>query len=141
MADWLGLYARTVLFWVYPLRWRGERRRRADLARDRSGLVGELVMEPHGVGWSGRTMQLARLLRPGTNEELLPSMVECRVLGIRRTIVISGYEQVMTGRKSVDRYAQTWLCANAPIPPIEWAVHPGPRPSPTGFHPSDDDAA
>lgn len=60
-------------------------------------------------------MQLAQLLKPGTTEEMLPSMVECRVAGIRRTLLICGFEQVLSGRKSVDRFRQTWVCANAPI--------------------------
>lgn len=82
-------------------------------------------------------------MNPGTNDELLPSMVECQVVGIRRSMLISGLEQVMSGRKSVTRYRQTWLCANAPIPPLEWAARPlaTHRLSATGFDPADDDVA
>lgn len=132
-----------MLFWVYPLRWRGQRRGRNELARDGCGLLGEVVMEPHEIGWRGRPMQLARLFKPDTTEEILPSMVECRVVGIRRTLLICGFEQVMCGRKSVDRYQQTWICASAPIAPIEWAAlraGSGRRHS-TGFDPDDDDVA
>lgn len=111
-----------MLFWGYPLRWRGQRRGRSELARDGGGLLGDLVLEPHEVGWRGRPMQLARLLKPGTAEEMLPSMAECRVVGIRRTLLICGFEQVMSGRTSVDWYQQTWICANAPIAPVEWAA-------------------
>lgn len=109
----------------------------------REGLLGELVMGPYETGWHGRPVQLVQLLKPGTREELLASMIEARVIGIRRSLLISGLEQVTSGRKTVERYRQTWLCAHERISPLEWAAGPppsGPRSS-TGFDREDDDVA
>lgn len=109
----------------------------------REGLLGDLLMAPYEAGWRGRPVQLARLLKPGTSQEILPSMIDARVVGVRRSLLIAGLEQVTSGRKTVERYPQTWLCAHERIAPIEWAARPPTRrePNATGFDPADDDIA
>lgn len=100
-------------------------------------------MAPYEAGWHGRQVHLAQLFKPGTAVEMLPSIIEARVAGVRRSLLITGMEQVTTGRKSIERHRQTWLCAHERIPPIEWAARPAPRRAQnyTGFDPADDDIA
>jgi hypothetical protein len=118
----------------------GNRRRSEELAR--GGLLGDVSVVPFESGWHGKPVYMARLVKPGTAEELLPSLIGARVVGVRRTLLITGDEQVPQGRKSVERYQQTWLCAGERIPPIEWSAMPLQRSkSPTGFDPADDDFA
>jgi hypothetical protein len=105
------------------------------------GIPGDLVMLPYEAGWRGRPVYLARLLKPGTSEELLPSLLDARLLGVRRSLLIVGMEQVPQGRKDVERYPQTWLCSAEKIPPIRWAAVPLHRSGVRGFDPSDDDEA
>lgn len=106
------------------------------------GIAGDVVLMPYEAGWHGRQVYLAQVWTPGTQDELLPSMIDARVAGVRRTLLISGIEQVTQGRKSVVRCPQTWLCSTERIPDIRWAAMPKEqRTSPTGFHPQDEDAA
>lgn len=99
-------------------------------------------MVPYDQTWNGRPRQIARLVRPGSTEELLPSLADARVLGVRETLLIAGLEQVRSGRKGVSNYPQTWLCSAGPIPPTRWPTSPGPaNTSVTGFHRCDDDHA
>lgn len=108
----------------------------------REGLAGDVVMLPFEAGWRGRPCYLARLLQSGTGQELLPSLLDARVLGVRRSLLISGIEQVPQGRKDVARYPQTWLCSSERIPEIHWAAMPRQAPKgPPGFDPADDDLA
>jgi hypothetical protein len=106
------------------------------------GIPGDLVMLPFEQGWRGRPIYMARLIKPGTGEEILPSLLEARVIGVRRSLLVSGVEQIAQGRKNVERYPQTWLCSSERIPEIRWAAMPRLRSkSPTGFDPADDDLA
>lgn len=106
------------------------------------GLPGDVVMLPFEAGWRGRPCNMARLLQPGTGQELLPSLLDARVLGVRQSLLIAGIEQVPQGRKDVARYPQTWLCSSEQIPEIRWAAMPRPAPTgPPGFDPADDDLA
>lgn len=68
-------------------------------------------------------------------------MIEAKVIGIRRTLVVMGMEQVTSGRKSVDHVRQTWLCSHERIAPIEWSAMPVRLLPATGFDPADDDIA
>jgi hypothetical protein len=122
------------------LRWMG--RRHGQERMHSEGIPGDVVMLPFEAGWRGRPIHMARLLKPGTGEELLPSLIDARVVGVRRSLLIAGIEQVPQGRKGVERYPQTWLCSHERIPDIHWAAMPRPTAtSATGFDPSDDDAA
>jgi hypothetical protein len=106
------------------------------------GLPGDFVMMPFETGWRGKPVFMARLTKPGTGEELLPSLGDARVIGVRRPLLIAGIEQVPQGRKNVERYSQTWLCSPARIPEIQWAAMPKrARRSLTGFDLEDDDLA
>jgi hypothetical protein len=104
------------------------------------GISGEVVMMPFEQGWRGRPVHMARLIKLGTGEELLPSLVGARVVGVRRSLLISGIEQVPQGRKGVERYPQTWLCSHERISEARWAAMPRSRTrSATGFDPADDE--
>lgn len=106
------------------------------------GIPGDVIVLPFEAGWRGKPTYMARLLKPGTGEELLPSLLDARVVGVRRSLLIAGVEQIPQGRKNVERYQQTWLCSSERIPEIRWAAMPRPtRRSSTGFDPVDDDAA
>jgi hypothetical protein len=75
------------------------------------GMRGDLRVEFHETGWGGRPVFIARLVKPGSNEDLLPQMVGARVVRVREAMMIAGMEQVSRGRKSVERYRQTWVCS------------------------------
>jgi hypothetical protein len=106
------------------------------------GIAGDVVMLHFEAGWRGRPIHMARLLKLGTQDELLPSLVDARVVGVRQSLLISGIEQVPRGRKSVERYPQTWLCAHERISELRWAAMPRTEPrSATGFDAADDDRA
>lgn len=100
------------------------------------GMRGDLRVEFHESGWGGRPLFIARLLKPGSNEELLPQMVGARVLRVREAMLIAGMEQISRGRKSVERYRQTWVCAPHAIAPGRWPAVPG---GCAGFDPAEDD--
>lgn len=129
------LYARTVLLYVYRLRRLGERRTRSEMAAE--GLRGDLVLEPYDAGRNGRVTLLAYLFEPGTRRDILPRIEFARVMRVRHAITIMGIEAVPRGRKNVERYRQTWVCAPEPIAPGGWPERPGGRAA-TGFDAVDD---
>lgn len=100
-------------------------------------LHGEVHLEPYEIGWSGRRVLLAYLFKPGTREEMLPRLESARVIRVREALTIAGLEAVPRGRKSVDHFKQTWVCAAAPIAPERWPPLVRRAPS-TGFDPEDD---
>ena len=104
-----------------------------------NALLGDVVMVPFESGWGGRPVYMAKLLKPGTAEEVMPALIGARVIGVRRSLLIAGEEQVPQGRKSVARYQQTWLCAAERISPLEWAARPRRAGGVPGFDPADDD--
>jgi hypothetical protein len=114
----------------------GERKSRHRLVE---ALHGDVRLEPYDVGWTGRSALLACLLRPGTREELLPRLERARLLRLREALTVTGIEAIPRGRKSVEHFRQTWICAAAPIAPERWPRRPLPRVS-CGFDPEDDDA-
>lgn len=115
----------------------GQRKGGDQVAKD--GLLGDVVMVPFESGWNGRPVYMAKLLKPGTAEEVIPSLIGARVIGVRRSMLITGEEQVPQGRKSVARFQQTWLCAAERISPLEWAARPRRSNGIPGFDPADDD--
>jgi hypothetical protein len=103
------------------------------------GMSGDLVVLPHDRGWKGRTSLIARLYKPGTQQELLHQLVDARIV-VRKAVLVTGDEQVPRGRKDVDYFAQTWLCSVTPVDPRAWAKLAAARlRSPTGFDEEDDD--
>lgn len=97
-------------------------------------------MEPMEVGWGGRKMMLASLCTPGTQTDIIPRLEEAKVLRVRLAMLIAGIEAVPHGRKGVERYRQTWVCAAEPIPIEQWPDRKAARSS-SGFDPADDDYA
>lgn len=129
-----------MFFYVYRLRSMGMRQTKADMARE--GMAGEVVLLPYEHGWRGRPVNIARLYKPGTQQDLVPQLVGARVVGVRRSMLISGEEEIAVGRKGADRFAQTWLCSPTPIDPRRWANFGKASPrSATGFDAGDDDIA
>ena len=86
---------------------------------------GDLRVELLDTGWGGRPVFIARLFKPGSSEELLPQMVGARVLRVREAMMIAGMEEVLRGRKGVERYRQTWVCSPHVIAPGRWPAVPG----------------
>lgn len=135
-----GLYAYTVVLFVYRLRRLGERQSRADMAME--GLRGDLVVEPYADGFRGRRAHLAYLYEPGSQAELMPRLEACRVLRVREALTLIGLEAVPRGRKKVEHYRQTWVCSATPIALERWPEKPRRAPRyATGFDPADDDFA
>lgn len=129
-----------MLLYVYRLRRLGERQSRAEMAME--GLRGDLVLEPYQAGWRGRPTLLAYLF--GTDDvrtELLPRLESARVARVREALTIVGIEAVPRGRKSVERYPQTWVCTVGSIAAERWPDRPRNRFCLNGFDPADDDHA
>lgn len=106
------------------------------------GMRGDLRLDLYESGWGGRPSFIARLLKPGSStEELLPQMVGARVLRVREAMLIAGMEQIPRGRKSVERYRQTWVCSPNIIAPDRWPGVPARPGHYTGFDPAEDDIA
>lgn len=99
---------------------------------------GDLRVEFYESGWGGRPVFIARLLKPGSDEDLLPQMVGARVLRVREAMLIAGMEQISRGRKSVERYRQTWACSPHVIAPGRWPGVPSSLGC-VGFDPAEDD--
>jgi len=82
---------------------------------------------------------LAKLLSPGTSNELIPHLEHARVLRIRRGLMVAGNEVIARASKSKgERYRQTWVCTVEPILPHEWPETPRDAVA-DGFHEADDD--
>jgi hypothetical protein len=101
---------------------------------------GEFVYVPWSHEWYGRPLMFAKLLQPGTSNELIPHLEHARVLRVRRGLMVAGNEVLARASKSKgERYRQTWVCTVEPVAPHEW---PAPLRDPVadGFHEADDDA-
>jgi hypothetical protein len=116
----------------------GQRQSRAEMANE--GLRGDLLLERYVTGWGGRPRLLAYLVEPGTTQDMLPRLESARVARVREALTIVGTEAVPRGRKSVERHAQTWVCAVEPIAHERWPERPRERLA-SGFDPVDDDYA
>lgn len=132
----LVLYACPVLVYVYRLRRCGERQTRVEMACE--GVYGDLLLDRYEAGGHGRMTLMAYLFEPGTRRDILPRIEFARVLRVRKAITIMGIEAVPRGRKNVQRYRQTWVCATEPIAAASWPERPGARAA-TGFDAIDDD--
>jgi len=133
------LYACTVLLFVYRLRETGQRVDRLTL-RARGGHQGEFLLLPWSHEWYGRKVMLAKLLVPGTSDELIPHLEHARVIRVRRGLMVTGNEVIARASKSTgERYRQTWLCTIDAVAPQEWPAPPRDSVA-AGFHPADDDA-
>lgn len=127
-----------MLLYVYRLRQTGQRLDRLAL-RTRGGLRGEFMLLPKPHEYYGRPVMVARLLIPGTADNLLPHLEHARVLRVRRGLMVAGNEVVARGAKSRgERYRQTWLCTVEPVAPGDWPAPPRDGVA-NGFHPADDD--
>jgi hypothetical protein len=126
-----------MLLYVYRLRYQGRRQARSAMAME--GAQGDLQLLSHAAGWRGRQSLIAYLHEPGSANEILPKLTDVRVLRIREALLLAGIEQVPRGRKSVERYAQTWVCTVTPIALERWPMRLANQPSVSGFAPEDDD--
>lgn len=120
---------------VYRLRRFGQRVTPQEIAGE--GIEGDLRIEPFRVGWHGRRMLIARLCDWDTSKELLPALEKARLIRVREALLLHGEEAVPRGRKSLDRYPQTWVCATGVIQAERWRALP--REVRGGFDPADDD--
>ncbi|MDB5860848.1 MAG: hypothetical protein JWQ76_4537 [Ramlibacter sp.] len=128
-----------MLLFVYRLRYRGERMGRIAMANE--GIPGDLRLEPYESGRHGRPVNVAKLFRSGTREELIPSLDRARIVRVREALLVVGIEQVPRGRKGVEQFRQAWVCAVQEIALQRWPeLRQLPRTtSSTGFDPADDD--
>lgn len=128
-----------MLLYVYRLRQSGQRADRLAL-RTTGGVRGDFVLLPKPHEFYGRQVMLAKLRRPGTDDDLLPHLEHARVVRVRRGLLVAGNEVLARGAKSRgERFRQTWLCTIDPIAPEEWPPPPRDRVA-AGFHAADDDA-
>jgi hypothetical protein len=98
-----------------------------------------MVFVPWAHEWYGKRVMMAKLLDPGTSNELIPHMEFARIVRVRRGLLIAGMEVIAFGSKSKgERYRQSWLCVTDPIDPAEWPAPPR-KPVARGFDPADDD--
>lgn len=128
-----------MMLYVYRLRQSGERVGRLALVAS-GGQRGEFVLLPRAYEFYGKRVMVAKLLRPGTSEELLPHLEHARVLRVRRGLMVAGNEVLARGSKSKgERYRQTWLCTIEPVAAADWPAPPRDAVA-NGFHAADDDA-
>lgn len=128
-----------MMLYVYRLRQTGQRVDRLAL-RSNGGLRGDFVLLPRAYESFGRQVMVAKLLLPGSCDEMLPRLEHARVLRVRRGLMVGGNEVLARASKSKgERYRQTWLCTIEAIAPHEWPAPPR-DPVAAGFYPADDDA-
>ena len=128
-----------MILYVYRLRQSGKRVDRLTL-RERGGLQGNFVFEPHAHEYWGKRPMLAKLLEPGTSREMLPHLEHARIVRVRRGLLVTGNEVIAWASKSRgERYRQTWVCTQQPIAASEWPAPPR-DPVARGFDRADDDA-
>ena len=132
------LYIKTVLLFVYRLRLSGQRVDRLTL-RAHGGLRGEFVYEAGPHQYWGKVPMYAKLLAPGTTNQLLPHLEDARIARVRRGLLVTGNEVIAFASKSKgQRYRQTWVCTLDRIAPEDWPAPPR-NPVARGFDPADDD--
>ena len=128
-----------MLLYVYRLRQSGARVDRLTL-RKRPGLQGEFVFEAGPHEYWGKLPMYAKLLQPGTSEELLPHLENARIVRVRRGLLVIGNEVIVWASKAKgERYRQTWICTQQPVADNDWPAPPR-DPLNIGFNPADDDA-
>lgn len=89
--------------------------------------------------WGKRPIY-AKLLEPGTSNELIPYLEAARIVRVRRGLLVTGVEVHFRASKSKgERHRQTWICTLEPISDSEWPEPPR-DPMNRGFDPADDDA-
>ena len=82
----------------------------------------------------------AKLLAPGTSDDLLPHLENARIVRVRQGLLVVGTEVIAWASKSKGtRYRQTWLCTQQKIRAEEWPAPPR-DPIAKGFDLADDDA-
>ena len=100
-------------------------------------MKGEFVFEPYVFEMWGKRLMIAKLMEPGTTNELLPHLENARIARVRRALLVNGVEVIARASKSKgERFNQTWICSAEPIAHEEWPALPRRG---TGFDISDDD--
>ena len=98
------------------------------------------MFEPYVFEMWGKRLMLAKLIEPGTTNDLIPHLENAHIARVRRALLVNGVEVVRRASKSKgERYKQTWVCASQPISSDEWPASSR-DPRNHGFDPADDDA-
>lgn len=108
--------------------------------RSRAAPYGDFVYVTGPHEYWGKRPMYAKLLQPGTSDELLPHLEDARIVRVRQGLLVAGTEVIAWASKSKGtRYRQTWLCTQQRIQPDAWPEPPRDLTA-RGFDRADDDA-